>query len=161
MKRNRMLVLCIVTALAAVGTAAQAHLLEHSDPDDTKGRLDLRRAAVARDGDEIDVKVRTYEKIRDRDLLDGGFLVQFDSRGGRRADFSLRMDLYEGGRPWCTLYDRDGFSRYETEATRTRRSFACTFPKAELEASKHVRWRARTGEGAAREQAPDKGWYRH
>lgn len=159
--RHRMIVLCSVAVIAALGTPAQAHLLEHSDPDDTKGRLDVRRAAVTRDDDELVAKVRTYERIRDRDLLNGGFLVQFDSRGGRRVDFSLRMDLYEGGRPWCTLYDRDGFSRYETEALRTRRSFSCTFPRAELEVKKHVRWRARTGQGDAREQAPDKGWYRH
>lgn len=161
MRRYRTIVLCCVAAMAAMGTAAQAHLLEHSDPNDTSGRLDVRRSAVVRDGDELSAKVRTFERIRDRDLLNGGFLVQFDSRGGRRADFSLRMDLYEGGRPWCTLFDRDGFSRYETEATRTRRSFTCTFPRAELEPSKHVRWRVRTGQGAGREQAPDKGWYRH
>lgn len=159
--RHRMIVLCLVAAIGVTGTAAQAHLLDHSDPDDTNGRLDVRRAAVVRSDDELEVKVRTYEKIRDRDLLDGGFLVQFDSRGGRRVDFSLRMDLYEGGRPWCTLSDSDGFSRYETEAVRTRRSFSCTFARSELEPTKHMRWRARTGRGAAREQAPDAGWYRH
>jgi hypothetical protein len=145
-------------ALVAGAPTGHAHLSGKKDPDDVGGRLDVRRAAVERQAGEVTVDVKTYEKIRDRDLIGGGFSVRFDSRGGRAVDFSLRMDLYEGGRPWCTFYDDEGFSRYETEATRRRRSFSCTVPSNELEATKHLRWRVGTVDG---DKAPEAGWYRH
>lgn len=104
--------------------------------------------------------VRTHERFRDRDLLEGGFFIHFDSRGASGVDFSLRMDLNEG-RPWCTLYDREGFSRYETKGTRGRRSFSCVFARGELHPTRHIHWRVRTGSNETKDLAPDRGWFRH
>ena len=151
-----------IAAVIAVPSNAYAHLLTHADPDDVSGRFDLRKVSLEREEAELTATVRTFERLRDRHFLAGNaFFVKFDSRGSKRVDFTLRMDYYEGATPHCTLYDRNGFSRYETDGVKGRRSFSCSFPKAELNASRHIRWRVLAVYGGEKDRAPDRGWYAH
>lgn len=155
----------IATGVAAsllLTLPAGAHFLRHNDPDDVAGKLDIRTSSITRDRGLLTVKVTTYERFTDTDLRSGGFFVYFDSRGGPGYDFALRMDLYDGVQPHCTLYDRDGFSRQEGDANRQRRSFTCVINRAELEATRHIRWRVRSDGGYGQDRAPAaRGWYRH
>ena len=146
--------------LMAPGSSS-AHLLAHNDPDDVRGPMDLRRASLERADRQLVATVRTFERFTKEDMLGNAFFFDFDTRGDNRRDFSLRMDYYEGGSPYCTLYDREGFSRFGTYGEKGRRSFACTFSRSELEATRHIRWRSRSEGSFGVYRAPNRGWYRH
>lgn len=162
-KNPRLMLLGGMVALSALiaGLPAAAHLVGHNDSKDVRGDLDIRRAEIARDGRQLDVKVATHERFQDRDLAQGGFYVDFDSRGGPRTDFTLRMDLYEGSYPYCTLYDKDGFSRQGATPERRPRSMTCSITRSELEPERHIRWRVRSDSGIAIDRAPNSGWFSH
>ena len=160
MKTMALAITCVAGLLLAPGLAG-AHLSRHGDPNDVRGPIDIRRAAIERDGRQLIATIRTYERFTKRDFLGSAFFIDFDSRRDGRRDFSLRMDYYEGAFPYCTLYDRQGFSRFGTYGEKGPRSFSCTFPRGELEATDHIRWRSRSEGSYETDYAPAQGWYRH
>ena len=160
MKRTALGIACVL-GLLLTPEVSGAHLLRHDDPNDVRGPIDIRRVSMDREGNQLTAAIRTFERFTKRDLLGGAFFFDFDSRGDGRRDFSLRMDYYEGAFPYCTLYDRQGFSRFGTQAQKGPRSFVCSFPRGELEPSGHIRWRVRSEGSYATDHAPDRGWYRH
>ena len=159
--------LCLVSAaLALIAQPAAAHLTDHRDPDDYAGKLDIKLTSIdvieRRGKTLLKVTVRTFERFRKRDLYNSGFLVNLDSRGDNRRDFTMRMDLYENHYPYCTLYDRDGFSRASGVVDRDARSFSCTVQRSFLRPNDHIRWQARSfSYSTVGDLAPQKGWYRH
>ena len=159
--KAKVLVSTFVIGLLLMPGFAGAHLVGHGDPNDVRGPIDIRRASVDRDGRQITARIRTYERFTKRDLLGGAFFVDFDSRRDGRRDFSLRMDFYEGAFAYCTLYDRQGFSRFGTYGEKGARSFSCIFPRGELQITDHIRWRSRSEGSYETDYAPGRGWYRH
>lgn len=161
-------VICGILTMALLlgGTGpADAHVRVHTDADDVTGPFDLREVSLDREGSILTSRVRTFDRLRDRDFVGGGaFFVKLDTRGGPRADFTLRMDYYEGAYPYCTLYDSDGFSRYGSQATKGLRSFTCSLPFETLEATRHIRWRvvASPPSAAGADRAPGgQRWFSH
>ena len=160
-KKPRVVIAAMAVGAIALTSTASAHFQGHSDADDVNGRLDIRNSSITRDGGQLLVKIATHDRFGERALRNGGFLVDFDSRGNGATDFSLRMDLYEGYYPYCTLYDSDGFSRQGSMPTVKGRSFACPITRSELEPTRHIRWRASSDGGFDTDVAPEQGWYRH
>ena len=160
MKRTVLVAICAFGLLSASGPTG-AHLLGHDDPNDVRGPIDIRRVSVERNDRQLTATIRTFERFTKRDLLGSAFFIDFDSRGDNRLDFSLRMDYYEGAFPYCTLYDRQGFSRFGTYGEKGPRSFSCVFPGQELEPTDHIRWRSRSEGSYETDYAPGRGWYRH
>ncbi len=154
-------VLSVATVLALTGDAS-AHLRTHRDADDISAPFDLRAVSLDRNDGELTAIMRTYNRIRGRHFLtDDAFFVRFDMRGGDATDLTLRMDYYEGYFPYCTLYDRDGFVRYGTGGVKGRRSFTCSLPTSELEATRHIRWRVVALSEGQRDRARNSGWHGH
>lgn len=160
-KVTRVRTLLVATAaivLSQVG--ASAHLGGHSDPDDVDGKLDMRRVELARSGRQLTVTVRTHDRFRREDLYEQGFFFLLDSRRDKRWDFTLRINDHHGF-PRCTLYGRDGYERYGNDAIKGPRSLSCSFPRADLNQTRHLRWRVRSYDWPNTDLAPNKGWYRH
>ena len=160
----RVTVSLIVTlaAFLALTTNGYADLLGHEDANDVTTPFDLKRASLNREAGNLTARVRTYDRLRARHFLtSNAFFVKFDTRGDRRIDLTLRMDYYEGSYPFCTLYDRQGFVRYGTRGVKGRHSFTCEIPFAELEATRHLRWRVVAEHGGLRDRAPNRAWFRH
>ncbi|MDP9067931.1 MAG: hypothetical protein M3N53_06260 [Actinomycetota bacterium] len=162
-KVTRVRTLLLATAaivLSQVG--ASAHLGGHSDPDDVGGKLDMRRVEISPSGRHLTVTVRTHDRFHRDDLeaQEQGFHVRLDSRRDRRWDFTLLMNT-EHTVPECTLYARDGFTRYGNRGTKRPRSMSCSFPRADLNQTRHLRWKVRSYDFPNEDFAPNRGWYRH
>jgi hypothetical protein len=105
--------------------------------------------------------VRTYEDFRQRDLRGGGFTTYFDSRGGKRWDYKLTMNLYEGIYPYCEIYTREGFARGGGQVERNPSSFSCTFARSTLDPRDgQIRFRTVSVYYQHRDSAPESGRFR-
>jgi hypothetical protein len=161
----RVLLIMLVIAGLILAESADAHLTSLEDPDDTAATLDIRTASIGGempgDVELLRVTVRTYERFGRNDLSSGGFYVDFDSRAGEDADFTLNMGLWKDSSLHCFLSDRRGFSRAGGEAELGRRSYSCTFDRSVLNATRHLRWKVRSGSQGMTDSAPNRGWHRH
>ncbi|MDQ3987322.1 MAG: hypothetical protein M3280_12600 [Actinomycetota bacterium] len=158
--------MCMVAVtVIALGHPANAHFVKHRDPDDIEGKLDIRRSLIeprlVGDVRTLDVTVRTHDRFHRGDLVTGGFYVDFDSRGDGARDFTLQLGLWKDGSLYCSLADRRGFSRAGGDEEKGPRSYSCSFDRSELNATRSIRWRVRSGNGGTEDSAPQQGWYAH
>lgn len=155
----------VMGALMLFSQAAGAHLAQHGDADDVGHRLDVRQTNLEKVpmGEYRGLKfiVRTHDRFEEMDLNQGGIRVNVDSRGDGEMDFYLLVDLYEGSYPYCSLYDRDGFSEHAATVEIGRRYASCALPRYALRPTKDLRWNVRTEQSDEVDRAPSSGWYDH
>ena len=163
--RRTVTLVVVGLALALASQTAGAHLIEHSDPNDVRHRLDVRETETVRVpmGEYRGLKfvVRTHDRFSERDLNQGGIRINIDSRGDKKMDFYLLMNLYEGSYPDCSLYDSEGFSEHGATIDVGSRFVSCSLPRYALRANKDIRWQVRAIQSTAVDRAPDIGWYEH
>ncbi len=151
--------------LGLVALPANAHLVRHTDPDDARGRLDIRAAEIsgARLNGEryIDATLSTFDTLRPEDLNYGSFRVDFDSR--RDADRDYFMLIFNNeGTVECTLYEGPtGFATAAGSAQLGQRSISCRVPRSSLRITRHLRWRAASENSGFKDSAPQRGWFQH
>lgn len=98
--RKTFLIVGVITALIAVSSPAMAHKQEVSDPNDTSGKLDIKKATSIDRGSGLDEKfifiVKTYGGWRKRDLTGGGnFMIQF--RRGQESSYQIEISTDKSG----------------------------------------------------------------
>lgn len=75
----------------------------------TPERLDIRTTSLALSDGQLIAKITTHDRLRARHFQGGeAFLIKLDTRGGPRADFTLRLDYYEGAYPYCACMTKAG-----------------------------------------------------
>jgi hypothetical protein len=106
MKRTLPFTLLLVLSLVASVAPAGAHLARPSDPNDTPGLFDIRRAYFTHRDGTIRVSVRMdgawdaqalAEEVPNNNRNDNSFEFQFDSRGNEWADYVVVADWVNGG----------------------------------------------------------------
>lgn len=156
--------LLAVVVLTLTGTS-QAHMIEKPDPDDTRGRLDMRSVDVDPSGNKLFVVFEFYERWRNGDIgpFNGLISMDFDSFDGPRADRFVRFRYSDASGLWCEVVkSRGGEVMGEGIATRDPKHAVCSFPRGWLDADQtHIRWKAFTYLRSRSDEAPDKGWFIH
>lgn len=144
--------------------AANAHQIEKSDPDDTRGRLDMKSVDVDRSGGTLFVVIKMYERWRNSDIgpFNGLISMDFDTKDGPRSDRFVRFRYSDISGLWCEIVKtRGGEIVGEGIATRDRKTAVCSFPRRWLDLEKHLRWKAFTYLRGRGDTAPQKGWFVH
>lgn len=152
--------------LALIAGPAQGHQLDHRDPDDVRGRLDIRRVEWFNGSGRVMVTIRTYERFRSSDLqtFSGHARINFDTNGGPRLDRYAKFGYNDAEGVWCALYTRRSRTAADGIATRGLRSLICSFPRRALAIERHLRWRVSTSNGGFEtfDEAPAGGrWFPH
>lgn len=157
--------------LALIAVPAQGHQLDHRDPDDVRGRLDIRRVdwfdSMSGGERRVMITIRTFERYKNSDLqtFNGHARIDFDTRGGPRMDRYIRFGYNTDQGIWCEVYtSRDRFAG-EGIATRDARTLICAFDRRALAIERHLRWRVSTSNGdllRTFDEAPAGGrWFAH
>jgi hypothetical protein len=157
-------------ALVLASSSAEAHLLWHPD-----ARHDTPTPDLA--GDLTGVRLSTFRHARvkmlraNADLADAKadyhVVFLFDSRGGRRADYKLRVawDRASGGiyaMSLVRLSDRSTVDVTLHPSGKAVLKLPVWFEMGALHRTRHIRWRVVTRFGDTRyDQAPDAGWFTH
>lgn len=151
--------------------SAGAHFRSHADPRDTEGfgtppdraRIDLERMRVRVENGDVVAKMAVYGRLPGW----GEVRLAFDSRGGHRTDRYAHVWWDEASGGWLDrgLYRRGGDRDDEVHARKSDDVIRLRFPRALLNASRHVRWRVtatlESSEGTFVDRGPDSGWYEH
>jgi hypothetical protein len=156
-------------AILSVLLATPALAATHDDPDDTAGRLDLRRVTrTFTNGPSappfMHIQASTYDRwtLRQCRHAEGGacsFTFVFDSRKGPGTDFVAVWHAREDG-PACGVFNvRTNRLVAEGAAAKYRRSAFCSFEKRLLRATHPVRWYVRSFWEFIDDAAPDRGWF--
>jgi hypothetical protein len=140
-------------------TPASAHFLNHHDPDDAAGRLDLSDVHLWEYQQEglFSLVVNTYDQIEGQH---GRFIGWFDSFGDSRWDYALIMRVPSG----CRMIARIGGPHTSLWASRVDPTRAhCLFQLLSgFRRTKHIRLRVwAKGEHGIVDRAPDAGWFHH
>jgi len=149
--------------LFLVAGGASAHQRDHRDPDDTRGRLDIRRVEWFNGSGRVMVTVRTHERFLGTDLqpFQGGMIVEVDTKGDGRADFYARFNYNDEEGIWCEVRNRRERLVGQGTATRESRAAICSFPRRWIDIERHLRWRVHTVLSSRTDSAPDRGWFDH
>lgn len=170
-KRSILVGIVGLLILALITSSAGAYYRSHRDPRDTEGlgtpgnrsQIDIERVRLRIDDGDVVMRIATYGRLPGW----GEARVSFDSRGGPRTDRYAYVWWDEASGGWLErgVYRRGG-DRVETIHTRKSDDvIRLRFPRASLNASRHVRWRLRatlaTSDTTLVDHAPDHGWYEH
>jgi hypothetical protein len=160
----------ILTAILTLATPAGA--ATHDDPDDVRGRLDLRQVTRTFSNAPsapplVHLQSTTYDGWTLRECWRAEGCTPywfFDSRRGGGVDVAAfwNVERRRSGRfePFCEVFNyRTGRRLAVGDASKFRRSAFCEFPKAVLKADKRIRWRALSSWEEFTDTAPDRGWY--
>ena len=106
----------------------------------------------------IRVRVRTYDPLG----RDASIRAVLDSRGDRRKDAYIALEIADGG-PVCSLNVLGvGFVAIGP-AEKFERTISCAFRLSHLSPTKRIRWRilspSRALDPSDIDHAPDQGWY--
>jgi hypothetical protein len=139
-------------------TTASAHFLNHHDPDDAAGGLDLSMVHLWEYQQEglFSLVVRTYDQIEGH----GRFIGWFDSFGDSRWDYALIMRVPSG----CRMIARVGGPHTSLLASRVDPTRAhCLFQLLSgFRRTKHIRLRVWSkADNSIVDRAPDTGWFQH
>lgn len=139
-------------------TPASAHFLNHHDPDDAVGGLDLSAVHLWEYQQEglFSLVVNTYNQIEGH----GRFIGWFDSFGDSRWDYALIMRVPSG----CRMIARVGRPSTVIFAGRVDPTRAhCLFQvRSGFRRTKHIRLRAWAKvDNVIVDRAPDAGWFQH
>lgn len=156
--------------LVLIAGSAQGHQLDHRDPNDVRGRLDIRRVewfdSMSGGVRRVMISIRTYERFRNSDLqtFNGHARIDFDTNGGPRMDRYIRFGYNPDQGLWCEVYTRRSRFAGEGIATRDARTLICGFQRRDLAIERHLRWRVSTSNGRLDtfDEAPAGGsWFPH
>ena len=148
---KRLLVLAVAVVLASTALIASATHQEVRDPNDTRGKLDIRRVEIV--GDAANRWVITTDRgWAVRRIFDRGFfLIHFDTFGDDHYDYYvlLRSDrLHMEGTLWRDPKNSRDRQIGTAEVSRpNRRSVKVTVPLRRMrfpDAAVNYRWHART-----------------
>jgi hypothetical protein len=139
-------------------TPASAHFLNHHDPDDAVGGLDLSAVHLWEYPQEglFSLVVQTYDQIEGH----GRFIGWFDSFGDSRWDYALIIRVPSG----CRMIARVGGPSTDILAARVDPTRAhCLFQvHTGFRRTKHIRLRVwAKGDNGIVDRAPDAGWFQH
>jgi hypothetical protein len=156
----------IVATLALGSVEGYSHQLQHRDPDDVSGHLDVRLVDVnfysSGGRGTMILQVFTYDRFRNSDLegFGGSVTADFDGSGGGRADYFVRFKHSPISGLYCEVLAVRGSFQREGIATRDRRELVCVFPRRWLNVERHLRWRVLSC--CPIDEAPeDSRWFRH
>ena len=139
-------------------TPASAHFLNHHDPDDAAGGLDLSAVHLWEYQQEglFSLVVQTYDQIEGH----GRFIGWFDSFGDSHWDYALIIRVPSG----CRMIARVGGPSTDIFASRVDPTRAhCLFQvHSGFRRTKHIRLRVwAKGDNGIVDKAPDAGWFQH
>jgi hypothetical protein len=167
--RRALVAIAAAIALTLPTAPTQAHFLWHPDPvgdtptPDLAGDLTGVRLSTFRDDG---VKMLRANADLAGPRTDYHVVFLFDSRGGERADYKLRVswDIASGGiydLKLVRLSDREPVDVRISTSGKALLRLPVWFEMSALHRTKHVRWRVITWFGMRYDQAPDAGWFAH
>jgi hypothetical protein len=139
-------------------TPASAHFLNHYDPNDAAGGLDLSAVHLWEYPQEglFSLVVQTYDQIEGH----GRFIGLFDSFGDSRWDYALIIRVPSG----CRMIARIGRPSTVIFASRVDPTRGhCLFQvRSGFRRTKHIRLRVWSkADNSIVDRAPNAGWYQH
>ena len=151
MKRKVVAVVSIVGAVALAPWLAGAEQEAYEDPNDTKGRLDVKKVEVA-GAKRVRYKVFTFQSWNPNELRDHGFvIVFFDTFGNNRFDYFALVRSNGDGMNGSLWRDRSRKKDYKVANLKTwrpsARSVGVRVPIGRMKwpASRdHYTWRVQT-----------------
>ncbi|MGE5227259.1 MAG: hypothetical protein ACM3OO_10340 [Planctomycetaceae bacterium] len=168
--RRALVTIAVLLAIVLLAPSAEAHFLWHPD-----ARHDTPTPDLA--GDLVDVRLSTFRHAGAKMLrakadfadpkADYHVAFLFDSRGGWRADFKLRVawDRASGGIHAMSLVRLSDHSTVDVTLHPSGKAvlkLPVWFEMGALHRTRHIRWRVITRFGDTRyDQAPDVGWFAH
>jgi hypothetical protein len=167
--RRALVAIATMIALTLPAAPTRAHFLWHPDPVGDTPTPDLA-------GDLTGVRLSTFrvdgvKMLRANADLAGArsdyhVVFLFDSRGGDRADYKLRVswDIASGGiydEELIRLSDREPVEIQIFESGKALLRLPVWFEMDALHRTKHIRWRVVTWFGQPYDRAPDAGWFAH
>ena len=174
------IVLVATAAIALTYAPVQAHLQTKSDPNDTRGALDIRKASFSHRHGVVHVSLKTSGDWTAADLGEGsktdkwlGF--QFDSRGDDCAEYLVYVDefggrlgakLYKWAQPSCGATSRSFVTN--VHASRQDKTLKVKFAMRRLHPrDSYINWEAQSSNDMGtctlncEDDAPNHGWYYH
>jgi hypothetical protein len=158
----------LVISLTLVSLSANAATsAAYRDPNDVGHRLDLKTVELTfhrftGEPYTLEIWIHTYDRWSLSYItgFGGGFIADFDSRGGPANDFYVRMRADSAG-PFCEIHRRGGRFVGNGDAVKTPRGFYCDFPRIWLRPTHQLRWKIQAFGPYSLETdlAPDKGWH--
>jgi hypothetical protein len=160
-------ILTAAVAALVLGTTVPAAAGAAGDPDDTGGRLDIRRLVTREKGGDLVGRIRTWDPWRNRVLRGRGpnrLFVWIDWEGDgsreafvrliqRRGDRRIRVELC--GLDGACAADLNYAARPDRRTVRFR--IGVTSPDMEVRAASRFQ-RAGSPCHPCRDRAPDRGW---
>ena len=155
---RRFLVALLVAALGLFALPAQAHVQLVGDPDDTRGRLDIKRARLNHDATSVILMLHTYERWRKRSLrflANGKTMgrISFIFKNGPESFVRVDVNRRDDNKLWATIvfcnpagcdYDRASMRRaYRPD----RRGVRVRVPRDLLPSGPTLRWYSETAFG--------------
>ena len=157
MRRLLTVVIAAGLAFTMVGGQALARpLTVRSDPNDTRGQIDIRRVGsdVTRRG--VILQIGAFERFAVGD--NARFVVLLDTRGTREHDKLVEITL-SSGRYTCYAYESNEDMIGVRRGTRPDgRSVKCRLPTGWFDIAKTVRFVV-LSDHRHDDRAPDRGWY--
>jgi hypothetical protein len=177
--RKIILATAVAISLVAAAVPAQADKQVVSDPNDTRGKLDIRRAVLSHRGTggnmDLIFKLGTYDEWAKRDVAGRRGSIVFFIRRSPESSWRLEIKRYPGGNFAATLVmcieaqgcDFENGGAYDASRP-NRKSAKVRVPKSDLGGVGNVvRWVATTAFGRGCDgncffdRAPNQGLARH
>lgn len=157
-----------ILLLGLIALPIDAMAATRDDPNDVRGRLDLRQVSRTSSRPEgapalIHLQATTYGRwsLRTCERIDAcSFSFGFDSRRGPGVDVYAAWNVDPERAPSCTIRNaRTQRVLAVGTASKFRRSAFCSFERRILEGDGSVRWRVGSSWEATLDRAPDVGWF--
>ena len=164
--RRAVVLVAALLAFAVPAPPVQAHYLWHPDPRDATAEdiIGVRLSTFWHVGMK---QLRAYAEFADTGA-DYHVTFLFDSRGGERADFKLRVlwDNASGGIYGMGLYRSPDRTPVDVDLHAKLNGGTYDLPVwfeiGALHPTRHIRWRVVTQRhGTTYDRAPDAGWFAH
>ena len=144
--------------LIAGGLPAGAHVQVIEDPNDTPGKLDIKKAKLNHEGDKVTLFLRTYDRWSKRALrhLSGGGTkgtISFQFKNGPESSVMVNINRKDDGKLWAVIVLCNTNQCFYNQAKMRRayrpdrRSVKTTLKREFLPARSTLRWRATTAFG--------------
>ena len=163
----------VVGALVWTGSAAMADVKTLNDPNDTQGKLDVRRVIVDHDDRDRKFKIKTFEGW-DKDILEPGKAsIRVNLKIDEDSYYSIEITKDPGGLRAHVIFCKDGMCNYDQSesvgATKpNRRTVRFTIRRGMIPKITDVlRWKVETATGSGCDGncnfdlAPNNGYERH
>lgn len=167
---KQLITAALCTALLAGAAPAKAHVTDHSDPDDVRGKLDVRKASLEHDGFDYVVSITTYKGWGRKALkgISGGMNIYLDTAGDDRLNYYAVIYTKKNKKMACDLYNRKGDLKAEADASKRGSSTAvCELPAGRIKRdSKTVKWAVQTSwrlsqDNYTYDYVPNEGYFKH